>query len=108
MAFDKRNDSSSSTNPIHNQNLPLPSPKCNSNRKLNNTVDNKDKEGFSAGNESSWSLSADEEDYIVFSFREDGTLDVVEDRNDGGVDRKHKNSRPVSRKVHNSQILIFT
>ncbi|KAJ1428113.1 hypothetical protein SESBI_09112 [Sesbania bispinosa] len=98
MEFDKREDNS--INLIHNKTLSLPSKKYNKRRQLNNPIDI-DKDGVTVGNrvdDSSWSLSADE-DYIVFSF------DVVKDckslksEANRGIGGNHKNSRPVNRKL---------
>lgn len=99
--------------PIQNKNLSLQSKKCNTKRQLNNQLGKEKEEGVIVGDrvddDSIRPLSADE-DYIVFSFREDGAFDVVEDCKGGVIKSeahrgvvdgiKHKNSRPVNRKVH--------
>ena len=105
MAFDKKKDNS--FNSISHNNLSRTRKKCNKTRQLNSPMV-KDKDGVPVGNrfdDSSWSLSGDE-DYIVFCFREDGAFDVVKECKGvnseaviSGVDEKHKKPRPVNHKV---------
>ncbi|XP_027368813.1 protein BREAKING OF ASYMMETRY IN THE STOMATAL LINEAGE [Abrus precatorius] len=107
VAFDKKNEQG--FNSICNNNLSRPCKKCNNKRQLNTPIIIKDKDDgvpiANRFNHSSWSLSADE-NYIVFCFGEDGALDVVND-NKGvkfeGLDRMHKNSRPLNRKLEYSE-----
>ena len=52
--------------------------------------------------DSSWAQCEDE-DYIVFCFREDGAFDVIKNRNSDAsnyIDLVSATSRPVSRKVY--------
>lgn len=120
MAFEKKKDNIAK--PIHSKNLSPTSEKCNIKRQPNNLLD-KGKEVVLVENkvddDSIRPLSSSDENYIVFSFREDGELDVVYDcysakceAHSSNVHGNHQSSRRVNRKVctncHNLQIFFFS
>ncbi|KAK7330264.1 hypothetical protein VNO77_24453 [Canavalia gladiata] len=103
MAFDKKNEKS--FNSICKNNISRADKKYNKKRQLKNPIMEDKLEGVPSGNRfdhSSWSLSTDE-DYIVFCFGEDGSVDVVKDDNSEtlprDLDGMQKNSTPVHGKV---------
>lgn len=93
MVFDKKKDSKVI------KNLSPSSEKCN--KKVD--LINKGKEGVDNNGDSIRTVLSDQE-YIVFSFREDGSFDVATDsigaksESYKSVDGKHENSKLVSRK----------
>jgi len=95
MVFDKKKD-----NKVI-KNLSPPSEKCN--KKVD--LINKGKEGVDNNGDSIRTVLSDQE-YIVFSFREDGSFDVGMDsigaksESSRSADGKRENSKLVSRKVH--------
>jgi hypothetical protein len=102
MVFDKKKDSKVI------KNLSPSSEKCN--KKVD--LINKGKEGVDNNGDSIRTVLSDQE-YIVFSFREDGSFDVATDsigaksESYKSVDGKHENSKLVSRKVHITHSLPF-
>lgn len=102
MVFDKKKD-----NKVI-KNLSPSSEKCN--KKVD--LINMGKEGVDNNGDSIRTVLSDQE-YIVFSFREDGSFDVDTDSiaaksESSSVDGKRENSKAVSRKVHITHSLPLT
>lgn len=92
MAFDKKpNDSRL----YHNK---LSQPRKHKTRKDQDSVNNNNNNNNRV-DDLTWSLSAADEDYIVFCFHENGAFDVINDDKNNHHEGNPTNSRPVNRKV---------